>query len=207
MLLPHGYEGQGPDHSSARIERFLALCAEGNVTVACPSSPATYFHLLRRQVMSATKRPLVVFTPKSMLRLKAATSAAAEFTSTGFRPVIGAADGKARVLLTSGKVHYDLAAHLAKSPADVALVRLEQLYPLPADELRAAVAGATEVVWVQEEPANQGAWPFMALHLPEVLGPGVALRRVSRKASASPATGSQKVHEAEQQALVEAAFG
>jgi 2-oxoglutarate decarboxylase len=212
MLLPHGYEGQGPDHSSARVERFLALCAEDNITVAAPSTPASYFHLLRAQVKGTRRRPLVVFTPKSMLRLKTATSAAADFTERGFQPVIGddVADAR-RVVLTSGKVHYDLAAYRAKNDAarDVALVRVEQLYPVPAEELRAELArhaSATDVVWVQEEPANQGAWPFMALHLPELLAPGQALRRVSRKASASPASGSSKVHDVEQQTLVTAAF-
>jgi 2-oxoglutarate dehydrogenase E1 component len=213
MLLPHGYEGQGPDHSSARVERFLTLCAEDNVTVAAPSTPANYFHLLRAQVKGTTRRPLIVFTPKSMLRHKAAVSAAADFTERGFVPVIGdpsVAEGARRVLITSGKVHYDLAAHRAKAEKnDVALLRLEQLYPLPQDELRAvfaSYASTADIVWVQEEPANQGAWPFMALHLPELLGPAQTLRRVSRKASASPASGSAKVHEAEQQALVASAF-
>jgi 2-oxoglutarate dehydrogenase complex dehydrogenase (E1) component-like enzyme len=211
LLLPHGYEGQGPDHSSARIERFMALCAEDNMTVAAPSTPANYFHLLRAQVKRGKRRPLIVFTPKSMLRLKTAVSAAADFTERGFQPVVsdGAASVK-RVLLTSGKVHYDLAAYRAKEGRDdVALVRVEQLYPLPAEALRTTLAGyaaATDVVWVQEEPANQGAWPFMALHLPEVLAPGQTLRRVSRKASASPASGSAKVHEVEQATLVKAAF-
>jgi 2-oxoglutarate dehydrogenase E1 component len=212
MLLPHGYEGQGPDHSSARIERFMTLCAEDNMTVAAPSTPANYFHLLRTQVKRAARRPLVVFTPKSMLRLKTATSAAADFTQRGFQPVIstGAAAGTRRVLITSGKVHYDLASYREKNGVeDVALLRVEQLYPLPADALREALAefgDVSDVVWVQEEPANQGAWPFMALHLPEVLAPGQSLRRVSRKASASPASGSAKVHEVEQATLVKAAF-
>jgi 2-oxoglutarate dehydrogenase E1 component len=211
MLLPHGYEGQGPDHSSARIERFLTLCAEDNITVAAPSTPASYFHLLRGQVKGTKRRPLVVFTPKSMLRLKAATSTAADFTQRGFAPVLGdTVENARRVVLTAGKVHYDLAAYRAKNGNDdVALVRLEQLYPLPAEEVRAELAryaSATDVVWVQEEPANQGAWPFMALHLPELLAPGQSLRRVSRKASASPAAGSSKVHDVEQQTLVKAAF-
>jgi 2-oxoglutarate dehydrogenase E1 component len=212
MLLPHGYEGQGPDHSSARIERFLALCAEENVTVATPTTPANYAHLLRLQVKGPKRRPLVVFTPKSMLRHKAAVSAAADFTERGFRPVIGdGIDGNVRrVVLTAGKVHYDLAAHRAKEETtDVALVRVERLYPLPVAELTAELdryPGVTDVVWCQEEPANQGAWPFVALNLPEHLGEGRALRRLSRKASASPATGSSKVHDVEQHALVTAAF-
>ncbi|HWL37305.1 MAG TPA: multifunctional oxoglutarate decarboxylase/oxoglutarate dehydrogenase thiamine pyrophosphate-binding subunit/dihydrolipoyllysine-residue succinyltransferase subunit [Frankiaceae bacterium] len=210
LLLPHGYEGQGPDHSSARIERFLTLCAEDNITVSAPSTPANYFHLLRAQVKRPKRRPLVVFTPKSMLRNKAATSTAADFTTRGFQPVISdGTTGARRVLLTAGKVHYDLAAYKAKhSHDDVALLRVEQLYPLPMDAIRTALAetGAKDVVWVQEEPANQGAWPFMALNLTEALGDGQTLRRVSRKASASPASGSSKVHEVEQATLVETAF-
>jgi 2-oxoglutarate dehydrogenase E1 component len=211
MLLPHGYEGQGPDHSSARVERFLTLCAEDNITVSAPSTPANYFHLLRAQVKGSIRRPLVVFTPKSMLRLKAAVSAAPDFTERGFRAVIDdGGENARRLVLTSGKVHYDLAAYREKNGAsDVALARVEQLYPVPADDLRALFAkhsGVTDVVWCQEEPANQGAWPFMALHLPELLGPGQTLRRVSRKASASPASGSAKVHDVEQATLVAAAF-
>ena len=213
VLLPHGFEGQGPDHSSGRIERFLSLCAEDNMTVAVPTTPGNYFHLLRRQVRGRTRRPLVVFTPKSMLRLKTATSAADELTSGAFRPVMtdpATTEGARRVVLSAGKVHYDLAAAREKLGAsDVALLRVEQLYPLPADEVRAALASysdASDVVWVQEEPANQGAWPFMALHLPELLADGQHLRRISRKEAASPASGSAKVHDLEQQALLEATF-
>jgi 2-oxoglutarate dehydrogenase E1 component len=213
LLLPHGYEGQGPDHSSGRVERYLSLCAEDNITVALPTTPANYFHLLRRQVLGTRRRPLVVFSPKSMLRLKVATSAAEDFTNGRFQPVIADKDAGGsvrRVVITTGKVHYDLAAARAKAGTDdVALVRLEQVYPLPADELREQLsryADATDVVWLQEEPANQGAWPFIALHLPELLGPGQTLRRISRTSSASPATGSAKVHEAEQSALIEAAL-
>jgi len=213
LLLPHGLEGQGPDHSSGRIERFLTLCAEDNMTVATPSTPASYFHLLRRQVRGEVRRPLVVFTPKSMLRLKAAASAAADFTEGTFWPVIGDAahtTGVRRVVLTAGKLHYDLAAARDKlGVTDVALLRLEQLYPLAADEVRAALspyADVEDVVWAQEEPANQGAWPFIALHLPELLSSGHHLRRISRKEAASPASGSAKVHELEQQALLEAVF-
>jgi len=220
LLLPHGYEGQGPDHSSARIERFLALCAQDNMVLAYPSTPASYFHLLRQHVLSGRQKPMVVFTPKSMLRLKAAVSPAREFTDSGPRGVLGdpAVDagildpaGVHTVLLSAGKVHHDLAAHRAKSGVtDTALLRVEQLYPLPGEEVRAALAGfpgATDVAWVQEEPANQGAWQFMALNLPEVLPPGHTLRHVARRASASPAVGSAKAHEAEQIALVTAALG
>jgi 2-oxoglutarate dehydrogenase E1 component len=220
LLLPHGFEGQGPDHSSGRIERFLQLCAEDNMTVAYPSTPASYFHLLRWHAYHEPRRPLVVFTPKSMLRLKAAASEVEDFTSGAFRPVIdetvGEIDpaGVRRVLLCSGKVYYDLLAERAKragsGTADasaVAIVRVEQLAPVPGPEVADVVARypQAELVWVQEEPANQGPWPFMALNLPAHLG-GRTLSCVSRTASASPAAGSHKKHELEQRALVEHAF-
>jgi 2-oxoglutarate decarboxylase len=211
LLLPHGYEGQGPDHSSGRPERFLQLAAENNMTVAMCSSPANYFHLLRRQGLSPVRRPLIAFTPKSLLRLKAAVSQLDEFTDAGFQPVIpdrGAGSDVTRVLLSTGKVYYDLAAHRSENNrSDVAIVRVEQLYPLPAEEIRAQLDRYpnAEIVWVQEEPANQGAWPFMALNLPEHLG-GRGLRRVSRRSAASPAVGSLAVHEAQQRELVVTAF-
>jgi 2-oxoglutarate dehydrogenase E1 component len=212
LLLPHGYEGQGPDHSSGRPERFLQLAAENNMTVAMCSSPANYFHLLRRQGLSPVRRPLIAFTPKSLLRLKAAVSGLDEFTSGTFQPVLpdAAADPAAvtRVLLCSGKVYYDLAAHrTAENRSDIAILRLEQLYPLPAEELAAELAKYpnAQLVWVQEEPANQGPWPFVALNVPEHLG-GRSLARVSRKASASPAVGSHEVHEAQQHEIVRSAF-
>ncbi|MEX5716803.1 multifunctional oxoglutarate decarboxylase/oxoglutarate dehydrogenase thiamine pyrophosphate-binding subunit/dihydrolipoyllysine-residue succinyltransferase subunit [Geodermatophilus maliterrae] len=218
LLLPHGLEGQGPDHSSGRIERFLQLSAENNMTVANCTTPGNYFHLLRRQALSDVHRPLVVFTPKSLLRAKAAVSPVAAFTDEGFQPVLAdpgvggePLDGGAvrRVLLCSGKVAYDLLAQReAEGTADVAVVRVEQLYPLPTEQIRQAVGrypNATDLVWVQEEPANMGAWSFMALNLPEHLD-GRTLRRVSRRASASPAVGSAKVHEAEQKELVAQAF-
>jgi 2-oxoglutarate dehydrogenase E1 component/2-oxoglutarate decarboxylase len=215
MLLPHGYEGQGPDHSSARIERFLQLCAEDNMTVAYPTTPAQHFHLLRAQALAHVERPLVVFTPKSMLRNKAATSQPGDFTSGHWQPVLGDVEapdpaGVTRVVLSAGKVHYDLAAARRKaSDSSVALLRVEQLYPLPGAQIREALAvypNATDLVWVQEEPANQGAWSHIALSLPEQLPAGTQLRRISRRASASPAVGSHKVHEVEQAALVEAVF-
>ncbi|ACZ20904.1 2-oxoglutarate dehydrogenase E1 component [Sanguibacter keddieii DSM 10542] len=213
LLLPHGYEGQGPDHSSARVERFLQLCAEDNLTVAFPSTPASYFHLLRRQAYDRPRRPLVVMTPKSMLRLKAAASPTEDFTSGTFREIIrdDLAEAQAskvdRVLLCSGKVYYDLIAHRVKSgDTSTAIVRLEQLYPLEGEMLTEAVAafGDAELVWVQDEPENQGAWPFIALNAPEALGR--EMRVVSRSASASPAAGSAKKHLAEQTDLVERAF-
>ncbi|RKS71390.1 2-oxoglutarate dehydrogenase E1 component [Motilibacter peucedani] len=213
LLLPHGYEGQGPDHSSARIERFLQLCAEDNMTVAQPSTPASYFHLLRWQAYHEPRRPLVVATPKSMLRLRAAVSHPDDLTSGSFRPVIpeeqpldpGSVD---RILLCSGKVYWDLLAERTKrEDTRTAIVRLEQLAPLPVDEMVAAVSAfpGAELVWVQDEPQNQGAWAHILLTLPGHLG-GRPLRRVSRAASASPAVGSHRAHEAEQRALVTAAF-
>ncbi|MBV9292943.1 MAG: multifunctional oxoglutarate decarboxylase/oxoglutarate dehydrogenase thiamine pyrophosphate-binding subunit/dihydrolipoyllysine-residue succinyltransferase subunit, partial [Frankiales bacterium] len=215
LLLPHGYEGQGPDHSSARIERYLALSAEDNWTVAVPTTPANYFHLLRRQTLSGRCKPLVVFTPKSMLRLRAATSVPEDFTTGGWQPVIkddsvAGSDGVRRLVLTTGKVYYDLVKHRGKTGADdVPVLRLEQLYPMPEAALRdafSAYPGLEEIVWVQEEPANQGAWPYVALNLPEVLSEGVRLRRVSRDASAAPAAGSHNTHETEQDGLLAAAF-
>jgi multifunctional 2-oxoglutarate metabolism enzyme len=217
LLLPHGYEGQGPDHSSARPERYLQLCAEDNMTVAMPSTPASYFHLLRWQAKSAIRRPLIVMTPKSLLRLRAATSPTSAFTEGSWQPVLGdpGIDGQPldagqvrRVLLCSGKVHYDLLAARAKrNRSDVALVRLEQLYPVPEAEVAEALSAYpddAELVWVQEEPANQGAWSHLALTL-ELPG-GRSMRRVSRKASAAPSVGSHHAHEAEQAALIDEAF-
>ncbi|MDP9407760.1 MAG: multifunctional oxoglutarate decarboxylase/oxoglutarate dehydrogenase thiamine pyrophosphate-binding subunit/dihydrolipoyllysine-residue succinyltransferase subunit, partial [Actinomycetota bacterium] len=215
LLLPHGYEGQGPDHSSARIERFLTLCAEDNMTVAYPSTPASYFHLLRRQAIGEAHKPMVVFTPKSMLRLRAASSVPEDFTQGRFAPVIddpnaAAREAVQRVVLCAGKIYHDLAAAKRKRGSDqVALVRVEQLYPLPGEEVADVLASypnAKDVVWTQEEPGNMGPWPRMALDLPDHLGEQHTLRRISRRASASPAVGSAKVHEAEQAALVDAVF-
>ncbi len=218
LLLPHGYEGQGPDHSSGRIERFLQMCAEDNMTVAVPSTPASYFHLLRRQAYAKPRRPLIVFTPKSMLRLKAAQSAVEDFTSGEFLPVVddpAVASGQVdagqvdRVLLCTGKVYYDLVAARAKrEDTRTAIVRVEQLAPLPIDELLDTVGRYpidASLVWVQEEPENHGAWTFVAMGTHEALG-GRSLHRVCRPASASPATGSGKRHADEQARLVDQAF-
>ncbi len=217
LLLPHGYEGQGPDHSSARIERYLQLCAENNMTVAYPSTAASYFHLLRRQAYSRPRTPLIVFTPKSMLRSKAAASPVEAFTEGGFRPVIpdheGVTEDVTRVLLASGKIVHDLDAERAKrEDTSTAIVRVEQLYPIPEKEIRDVVARypGADLVWVQDEPRNQGAWPLMAQWLHEdliELGESRPWRVVARKASASPATGSSKKHQAEQADLFERAFG
>jgi multifunctional 2-oxoglutarate metabolism enzyme len=218
LLLPHGYEGQGPDHSSARVERFLSLCAQDNMTVAMPTTPANHFHLLRWQALSDRRKPLIVFTPKSMLRLKAATSPVAAFTEGSFLPLIGdpaaasAAEadlaGVRKIILCTGKIYYDLASQRSElGLQDTALIRVERLYPLPIEELRAEVgrypAGA-EIVWVQEEPANMGAWPTMALRLPSVLGRPV--RAVSLPASSAPAPGSSVVYSAEHAAVIAAAL-
>ena len=210
LMLPHGYEGQGPDHSSARIERFLQLCAQDNMTIANLTTPANYFHLLRWQALSPTRRPLVVFTPKSMLRLKAATSRTEEFVSGHFSPVIPDTidgDGVRRVLLCSGKVYYDLLKYREETGrTDTAIVRMERLYPLPTNETFHAIAryGHAELRWVQEEPANQGGWPYMGLALTQALGQPIT--PFTRPASSAPATGSAHAHEREQRALVEAAF-
>ncbi|EGX61459.1 alpha-ketoglutarate decarboxylase [Streptomyces zinciresistens K42] len=223
LLLPHGYEGQGPDHSSARPERFLQLCAQNNMTVAMPTSPSNYFHLLRWQVHNPHHKPLVVFTPKSMLRLKAAASKAEEFTTGQFQPVIGDASvdpaAVRKVVFCAGKVYYDLEAERAKRGiTDTAIIRIERLYPLPGRELQAEIKkypNAEKYLWAQEEPANQGAWPFIALnlidHLDLAVGAdvphGERLRRISRPHGSSPAVGSAKRHQAEQEQLVNEVFG
>ena len=215
LLLPHGYEGQGPDHSSARIERFLALCAEKNMTVAQPSTPASYFHLLRFHAANPKRRPMVVFTPKSMLRLKAAASSISDFTSGTFLPVIGdtTVTNASRVIFCSGKIYHDLVAERARlNDSSTAIVRVERLYPLPVAqmEVEAKKHPKANLLWVQDEPANQGSWPHVALSTTEVIG-GTAvdarvLRRVSRRAAASPATGNHHLHEDEAKALLIEAF-
>ncbi len=216
LLLPHGHEGQGPDHTSGRIERFLQLCAEHSMTVAVPSTPANYFHLLRRHALDGVNRPLIVFTPKSMLRNKAATSSLDDFTGDSkFLSVIGENEvdpAKARkVLLTSGKLYWELVAERRKREAnDVAIVRVEQYYPLPKKKLVAEMQRYNknaEIVWVQEEPENQGAWPFFGLNLPRRLPEAFpTLQVVARRPMAAPSAGSSKVHEVEQKALIAKAF-
>ncbi|MBY0514753.1 MAG: 2-oxoglutarate dehydrogenase E1 component, partial [Gemmataceae bacterium] len=212
LLLPHAYEGQGPEHSSGRLERFLQLCAEDNIQVAYPTTPAQFFHLLRRQVKRSFRKPLVVMTPKSLLRLPAAVSPVSEFTTGSFREVIddGAAapETATRVLVCSGKVYYDLAARREKlGTKAVAVVRLEQLYPWPEAQLKAVLAKyrrAREWVWVQEESQNMGGWAFAE---PRLRAMGFPFEYVGRDASASPATGLHSVHDREQAELIEAAFG
>ncbi|HND89637.1 MAG TPA: thiamine pyrophosphate-dependent enzyme, partial [Saprospiraceae bacterium] len=210
MLLPHGYEGQGPEHSSARLERFLQGCAENNITVANVTSASNFFHLLRRQLMRPFRKPLVVMSPKSTLRAPFNLGEISELLpGTHFRELIDDAAAQAeqvkRVLVCSGKVYYDLLKRQQEEQrGDVAIVRLEQIYPFPKvqfDALRKKYASA-EWVWVQEEPFNMGAWGHLALHHGEY-----GWRCVSRAAAASPATGFQKKHDYEQAALVDAAFG
>ena len=214
MLLPHGYEGQGPEHSSARLERFLQLCAEDNIQVVVPSTPAQYFHLLRRQVRRDFRKPLIVMTPKSLLRHKMAVSPVEQFVSSRFQEVLDdpAIDPERvrRVVVGSGKVYYDLVAkreEFGKS-REVAIIRLEQFYPWPVDALKGVLGryrSAREWVWVQEESQNMGAWSFVAPRLQDLMG--FPFQYVGRDASASPATGSHSVHEREQTELVEAAIG
>jgi 2-oxoglutarate dehydrogenase E1 component len=219
MLLPHGFEGQGPEHSSARIERFLQICAEDCLQVCNCTTPAQYFHLLRRQMRRVYRAPLVIFTPKSLLRLPAATSLPEELSSGAFHPVLDDAlaiqepDRVRRVLLCSGKVYYDLLsereARLGDAAGEVALVRLEELYPWPEHELTRVLqrySGAERAVWVQEEPANMGPWTFVRERIQDMLHPGEKLAYAGRVPAASPATGSMRIHKQEQAALLEAAF-
>ena len=211
LLLPHGYEGQGPEHSSARVERFLQLAARDNIQICQPSTAAQYFHLLRRQALRRWRKPLVIFTPKSMLRHPAASSSLADLATPRFRPVIpDAGDGSApRVLLCTGKIGHELLAERKRrKSASTAVVFLEQLYPLPESELAAEMdrhQKAREFVWVQEEPANMGALAFLLPRL-ERLARGRSVLSVKRSASASPATGSHKAHELEQKTLLTLAF-
>ncbi|MGH3357725.1 MAG: multifunctional oxoglutarate decarboxylase/oxoglutarate dehydrogenase thiamine pyrophosphate-binding subunit/dihydrolipoyllysine-residue succinyltransferase subunit, partial [Nocardioidaceae bacterium] len=215
LLLPHGYEGQGPDHSSARIERFLSLAANDQITVAQPSNPASYFHLLRQQNLGSQHRPLIVFTPKQLLRRKEAVSMPDDFTTGKFESVIGDAEVPAefveRMILCSGRVYYDLLAERTKREGErptTAIVRLERLYPRPTEDLKAELAKyphLADVRWVQDEPANQGPWPHMALHLGSTLG-DLPFYRVSRPESAAPAVGQHSRHVEEQRTLMQQAF-
>jgi 2-oxoglutarate dehydrogenase E1 component len=208
MLLPHGYEGQGPEHSSGRIERFLSLSARNNIRVAQPTTAAQYFHLLRSQVRREHVTPLVVFTPKSMLRAVQTRSPLAEFVDGAFHRVLGDTtvdkSKVTRVVLASGKVAHEAIARRAELGVEnVAIVRVEQLYPWPQENIEAELASypnATDVVWLQEEPENMGAWPFV--HLRTLDWTSWKVRHVARAESASPATGSHLVHSAEQADLL-----
>jgi 2-oxoglutarate dehydrogenase E1 component len=215
LLLPHGYEGQGPEHSSARLERFLELCAEDNMQVVNCTTPGQFFHALRRQMHRRFRKPLIVMSPKSLLRHRRAVSRLSELTDGGFRTVLNdpreseLAEAQ-RVLVCSGKIFYALAA--GREERDwhgIAIVRLEQIYPFPAAELSAALGrfpAATDICWVQEEPANQGAWTFARWRIEELLTGRQRLRYIGRPEAASPATGSYKIHLSEEHALVDAAL-
>ena len=211
MLLPHGYEGQGPEHSSARLERYLQLCAENNLQVCYPTTPAQYFHLLRRQAKQEVIRPLIIMTPKSLLRLPAATSTLTELENGGFQPVIDDAritdrPKVKRIVVCSGKIFYDLDAGREElTTGDVAVVRLEQFYPFPSSKLTevfASYPNTAEIVWTQEEPQNMGAWTFVEPRLRSIASEKMSLRYVGRASSASPATGSYAIHELEQKKIV-----
>ncbi len=215
LLLPHGYEGQGPEHSSARLERYLQLCAESNIQVVYPTTPGQYFHALRRQVHRRFRKPLVIMTPKSMLRMQLAVSKVAEFCDGGFRHVIDEIEPLdrervRRVLLCTGKVFYDLLVNRNERVIDnVAIVRVEQLYPFPVDELRTILGSSpddAEIEWVQEESQNAGAWSFVEPRLRAMLGPASSVRYVGRDEGASPATGSYKLHQQELGQLLNEAF-
>ena len=214
MLLPHGYEGQGPEHSSGRIERFLSLCARNNIRVAQPTTAAQYFHLLRSQVRREHRTPLVIFTPKSMLRATQVRSRIEEFETGSFQTVLD--DPKTprsatRVILATGKIAHEAFAYRDESGADnVAIIRLEQIYPWPQEDLSKILSqypAVDEVVWLQEEPENMGAWPFVHHQLHRNLRDGVRVAHVARAESASPATGSSLVHTAEQADLLKRSIG
>jgi 2-oxoglutarate dehydrogenase E1 component len=214
LLLPHGYEGQGPDHSSARIERFLTLAADDAFTVAQPSSPASWFHLLRRHSLDSEHRPMIVFTPKSMLKRRDAASQPADFLEGSFQSVIGdELDDPASVdtlILCSGRITWDLLAERKRLDGDTrrfAIARLEQLYPRPLQEIKAELArfpNVAEVRWVQDEPANMGAWPHMKLHIEPELG--IPFNGVSRPESAAPSVGQVRMHQDEHERLLKQAF-
>jgi 2-oxoglutarate dehydrogenase E1 component len=213
-LLPHGYEGQGPEHSSARLERFLQLCADNNMQVVYPTTPAQIFHLLRRQMKRNFRKPLIVMSPKSLLRLPNAISRVKELTNDGFYrvlddPEIRDRDRVSRIILCTGKIYYDLLAHREQvNRKDVALVRIEQLYPFPESVITDVLkryAAADEVVWVQEEPKNMGAYRFVQAMLKDRLE--LDLPYVGRESKPSPAVASERMHKQEQEKILIAAIG
>jgi 2-oxoglutarate dehydrogenase E1 component len=212
LLLPHGYEGQGPEHSSARIERYLQLAAHDNIQICQPSTAAQYFHLLRRQALQSWRKPLIVFTPKSMLRRSEAASPVQDFAARGFQKVLPETEIQhaKRLLLCTGKIGHELRAERTRRrDMTTAIVLLEQLYPWPEEELTAALdchPKAHEIVWVQEEPANMGALAFVVPRLRR-LAHGRQVLTVKRSSAASPATGSSKAHALEQKTLLAASFG
>jgi 2-oxoglutarate dehydrogenase E1 component len=218
MLLPHGYEGQGPEHSSARLERYLQLCAEQNIQVCVPTTPAQVYHMLRRQVIRPLRKPLVVLTPKSLLRHKAAISTLEDLAQGSFHPVLPEVDSLdpkkvERLVMCSGKVYYDLLdKRRAEGREDIAIVRIEQLYPFPEEELAEVMAPYTNlkhVVWCQEEPMNQGAWYCSQHHMRRVASAhqkDLLLQYAGREASAAPACGYASMHAEQQEKLLQDAF-
>jgi len=215
MLLPHGYEGQGPEHSSARLERYLQLCAEQNMQVIVPSTPAQVYHMLRRQVVRPMRRPMIVMSPKSLLRHPLCVSTMEDLAEGTFQPAIGEVDALEptqvkRVVFCSGKVYYDLLDQRRKNEqTDVAIVRIEQLYPFPKEDVEATLAAyqhVSDFVWCQEEPQNQGAWYSSQHNFLSALPKGSDLNYAGRPASASPAVGYMSVHLKQQKALIEDAL-
>jgi 2-oxoglutarate dehydrogenase E1 component len=216
MMLPHGYEGQGPEHSSARLERFLQLCADNNMQVVQPTTASQIFHLLRRQMIRLFRKPLVIMTPKSLLRNKDAGSPLSELVKGSFHTVLGEVDDSIdrkkvkRVLACSGKVYFDLVnARKERGASDVAIIRVEQLYPFPHKALSTELKSYpnfSELVWVQDEPQNQGAWFQIQHNIMENLSDGQKLAYAGRPASASPAVGYYDKHYAQQKALIDTAF-
>ncbi len=215
LFLPHGYEGQGPEHSSARLERFLQLCAEHNMQVVVPSTPAQMFHLLRRQMVRPLRKPLIVLTPKSLLRHRLSVSRLDDLSRTGFRPLIDETEelrveDVRRLVFCSGKVYYDLLeSRREQEIGHVAIIRIEELYPFPIEEYARVVrrySNANEIVWCQEEPQNQGAWYQIRHRLQEPLTPGHELYYAGRPGAAAPASGIHALHVRQQQAFVSAAL-
>lgn len=215
MLLPHGYEGQGPEHSNAYMERFLAACAEDNIQVCQPTHPHQYFHLLRRQQLRSFRKPLILFMPKSLLRDKASTSRVSDFTNSVFEHVLDdptnpPAKQVRRLMLCTGKVYFALdEARRKANVTDVAIVRLEQLYPYPAEKVQKILdkySGAREICWVQEEPRNRGAWQYMRDRLSQILPDNSVLIYVGRNEAASPSTGNYKMHQIEEKQIMDNAL-
>jgi 2-oxoglutarate dehydrogenase E1 component len=217
MLLPHGHEGQGPEHSSARPERFLQLCGNLNMQVIFPTTPAQHFHALRRQLHREFRKPLIVMTPKSLLREPLCVSPTSEFEKGRFHEILDDVsvkkkDGIERVLACSGKVYYDLIKARAenKDLAGVPIIRIEQQYPFPYQQVEALLQSypqLSEIIWTQEEPQNMGSWNFVRGRLLEVLKPGQKLSYVGRKNSGTPAEGSGKAHEGEQKRIIQESLG
>ena len=215
LLLPHGFEGQGPEHSSARLERFLMLAAEDNLQVVYPTTPAQYFHCLRRQALRSWRKPLVVMTPKSLLRHPKVVSSLEDCANGTFQNILpdtlaAPADRIQRILLCSGKIYFELETHREETKREnLAIIRLEQLYPLRRELLEATLApyrDGTSVCWVQEEPANMGAWTSLRMRFGEMLLGRFPLESISRPAAASPAAGSMRRHKQEQSEIISRAF-